>query len=72
MSETQMLTISGVLVATLFGLLTTVIGWGAQKVINKLDLLYQKLEDETRSISERINGIDRRVTRLETRCEEMK
>ena len=72
MSETQMLTISGVLVATLFGLLTTVIGWGAQKVIGKLDLLYQKLEDETRSISERINGIDRRVTRLETRCEETK
>ena len=68
MTDTSMLAISGVLVATLFGLLTTLIGWGGSKVISRLDSVVEKLDNVSSELHERINGIDIRVSIMETKC----
>ena len=70
MTEIDLLSISAVLVATLFGLLTSLLGWGGSKVIARLDAVVEKLESVAGQLHHRINGIDRRVTVIETRCGE--
>ena len=68
MTETQMLTVAATLVAALFGLLATIVGWMGSRVIEKLDKVVEKLNDVAGELHERINGLDRRVTVVETRC----
>lgn len=63
--ETTMLAIAASLVATLFGLLVAVLGWLGAKVVNRLDAVVTKLEEVKTDLHERINGIDRRVVKLE-------
>ena len=70
MSETQLLTIAASLVATLFGLLVTMLGWLGNKFYTKLDEISKNLVDMAGELHERINGLDRRVTKVETQCEE--
>lgn len=68
MSEQLLLSISLSLVATFFGLLVALIASGGTKVINKLDAMVEKLNDVASELHARINGLDRRVTVVETRC----
>lgn len=70
MNETQMLTIASSMVATLFGALVALIAWGGAKVISKLDLVAEKLNDVAGELHARINGLDRRLTRVETQVED--
>lgn len=69
MTDVNLLTISGVLVATLFGLLMAVLGWGGNRVIDRLDAVVEKLNDVSETLHHRINRIDRRVTVIETRID---
>lgn len=70
MSETQLLAISASLVATLFGLLVAIIGWLGNKFYSKLDEISKNLVLMAGELHERINGLDRRVTRVETQYED--
>ena len=70
MSDTQLLAISASLVATLFGVLVTVLGWLGNKFYAKLDEISKNIVDMAGELHDRINGLDRRVTKVETRCEE--
>lgn len=70
MSDTQLLAISASLVATLFGVLVTVLGWLGNKFYAKLDEISKNLVDMAGELHDRINGLDRRVTKVETQCEE--
>ena len=69
MSETQLLTIASALVAAMFGLLCTIIAWIGGKAINSIDSMRDKLSEVAGELHDRINGLDRRVTVVETRCD---
>jgi len=69
MSETQMLTMAAALVATMFGLLAAVIGWIGQRAIASIDQMKDKLNEVAGELHGRINGIDGRLVRVETRLE---
>ncbi len=66
MTETTMLVVASSLVATLFGLLVTIIGWLGNKFYAKLDEISKNLITMAGELHERINGIDRRLVRVET------
>ena len=70
MSDTQLLTLATSLVATLFGLLVTIIGWLGNKFYAKLDEISKNLVVMAGELHDRINGLDRRVTRVETQYED--
>ena len=72
MRDTVLLTIAASLVATLFGLLVTIIGWLGNKFYSKLDEISRNLVTMAGELHERINGLDRRVTVVETRVERRK
>ena len=69
MSETQLLTIACMLVATLFGILVAIIGWLGNKFYTKLDEISKNLVVMAGELHDRINGLDRRTTVLETKIE---
>lgn len=70
MTETQLLTLAASLVATLFGLLVAILGWLGNKFYSKLDEISGNLVKMAGELHDRINGLDRRVTKVETQCEE--
>ena len=70
MTDTQLLTIAASLVATLFGLLVALLSWLGNKFYTKLDEISGNLVKMAGELHERINGLDRRVTKVETQCEE--
>lgn len=72
MSDTVLLAIAASLVATLFGLLVAIIGWLGNKFYSKLDEISRNLVTMASELHERINGLDRRVTVVETRVERRK
>lgn len=63
--DVTLLTIASSLVATLFALLILVLGWLGNKTYSKLDEISRNLVEMAGELHERINGIDRRVVRLE-------
>ena len=67
MTETQLLAVAASLVATLFGLLVALLGWLGNKFYSKLDEISKNLVLMAGELHERINGLDRRVTVVETR-----
>lgn len=68
MSETTLLTIACSLVATLFGLLVMVMGWLGNKTYGKLDEISNNLVKMAGELHTRINGIDKRLVRVETQA----
>lgn len=66
MNDTFLLTISASLVATLFGVLVAIIGWLGNKFYAKLDEISKNLVHMAGELHERINGLDRRLVRVET------
>jgi hypothetical protein len=54
MTETQLLTVAASLVACMFGLLATVIGWMGSRAINALDSMKEKLNEVASELHERI------------------
>lgn len=69
MNEATVLTIASSLVATLFGLLILIVGWLGNKFYNKLDEISKNLTIMAGELHTRINGIDRRLVKVETHCE---
>ena len=76
MSETQLLG----LVSTLFALLSMVLAWAGGRVFNKLDKLSDQMAEIHMGLQRqmkagddvlhtRVNELDRRVTRVEARCQ---
>lgn len=68
MSETQLLAIAASLVAAMFGLLCGLIAWIGGRAINAIDGMRDKLNEVAGELHNRINGLDRRVTVVETKC----
>jgi hypothetical protein len=79
MTETAMLTLAGMLVAALFGVLTAIVGWIGSRVVEKLDALVtmlhalsNELHDKINTVSGelhgRINKLDIRTTAIESKC----
>ena len=66
MTETTMLVVASSLVATLFGLLVAIIGWLGNKFYAKLDEISKNLIAMAGELHGRINGIDKRLVRIET------
>ena len=67
MTETTMLSVLGVVCATLFGLLCGLLGYGGNKLIEKMDQLYARMDNYISNIHVRVNGLDNRLTIVETR-----
>ena len=70
MSESQALSMAASLVAGLFGILAAIIGWTGSRVITRLDDMVSKLTDVAGELHTRINGLDTRLTRVETLTEQ--
>lgn len=70
MNDAELLKLAAFLVATLLGLLVTLIGWLGNKFYTKLDEISKNLQEMAGELHERINGLDRRVTRVETQFED--
>lgn len=68
MTETMLLTIASSLVAALFGLLVMVLGWLGSRVYTKLDEISSNLVKMAGELHTRINGLDRRLVRVETQA----
>lgn len=68
MNDTMLLTIASGLVATMFGLLVAVLGWMGSRVYSKLDEMAKTMHSIAGELHNRINGLDRRVTIVETKC----
>ncbi len=66
MSEAMLLAIAASLVATLFGVLVAIIGWLGNKFYSKLDEISKNLVTMAGELHDRINGIDKRLVRVET------
>ena len=64
-----MLTLAGALLAAVFGALMAVLVWIGNKLHAKLEQITQTLTQIAGDLHERINGLDRRTTTLETKCE---
>ena len=59
MTETQLLIVT-------VGILATVIGWMGSRVIVRLDMVVDRLNNMAGELHTRINGIDTRLVRVET------
>lgn len=68
MNETTLLALAASLVAAMFGLLCAILGWLGNRIYNKVDEMSKSLTSMAGELHTRINGIDRRVTVVETRC----
>ena len=69
MDSMGMLTVAGALVAAIFGVLLAVLGWIGNKLYAKLEDIASSLHAISGELHERINGLDRRTTRVETKLE---
>lgn len=68
MTETQLLTIAASLVAALFGVLVVILGWMGNKIYEKLNDMASTMTSIAGDLHDRINGLDRRITVVETKC----
>lgn len=68
MSESQLLTMAGMMVAAMFGILTALLGWAGNRIYQKLDEMAVTMHAIASELHNRINGLDRRVTVVETKC----
>ena len=70
MNQTEMRTIAAGLIAAMFGLLATVLGWIGSRAITRMDAMGEKIGDKLDNMAgelhTRINGLDTRLTRVET------
>ena len=66
MTDTQLLTIAASLVACLFGLLVTLLGWMGNKIYEKLTEMSKTMTSIAGDLHTRINNLDLRLTVVET------
>ena len=68
-TDMQILNIFMGLVACLFGLLCTLLGWLGKGMFEKMDNLRASMNEMASDLHDRLNNLDRRVTVVETRCQ---
>lgn len=68
MTDAHLFTVTGWLVASLFGLLCAILGWIGNKIFTKLESMSEGLSAIASELHEKVNGIDRRLTIVETKC----
>ena len=64
-----MLTIAASLVATMFGLLISILGWMGNKVYSKMEEMGATLHKIAGDLHQKIESLDRRVTVVEVKQE---
>lgn len=69
MSDVNLLTIAASLVATMFALLVAIFGWLGNKIYERLGELGKTLHNVEQELHGRITDLDRRVTRVEAKCD---
>lgn len=69
MAETVLLPIVFSVTAACFGLLVAVLGWIGNKIYTKMESIESIMQTIGNDLHEKINNLDRRVTRVETSCE---
>ena len=65
-SEVTLLAIALSVIAGLFGILILILGWIGGRLYNKLDEVVINLQKMASELQDRITGIDKRVTAIET------
>ena len=70
MSQETLFSLSLSLVGALFGVLTLIVGWIGSNVIKRLDILAEKLTAVAGELHDRINNLDTRLVRVETRIDQ--
>lgn len=65
-SEVTLLAIALSVIAGLFGILILILGWIGGRLYNKLDEVVVNLQKMASELHDRITGIDKRVTAIET------
>ena len=68
MTEAWIITTLLSLVATLFGILVLMLGWMGNKSYAKLGEMAHTMHNIESDLHGRISQLDRRVTRVETKC----
>jgi len=68
MGDAYLVTIAFSLVAAMFGVLVALLGWLGSRVYSKLDEMSKTMHSIASDLHNRINGLDRRVTVVETKC----
>lgn len=64
--EITLLAIALSVIAALFGILILILGWIGGRLYNKLDEVVVNLQSMAAELHDRITGIDKRVTKIET------
>lgn len=70
MSQETLFSLSLSLVGALFGVLTLIVGWIGSNVIKRLDILSDKLSEVAGELHDRVNNLDTRLVRVETRIDQ--
>ena len=68
MTQPELIAILLALVAVLFAIVVMMLGWMGSKVYNKLSELATSMHRIESDVHGRISQLDRRVTRVETKC----
>ncbi len=68
MTPNDFLAVAGWMVAALFGMLCAILGWIGNKIFEKLNSMSDDIHKLASELHERVNGLDRRVTIIETKC----
>ena len=69
MTDLQLIGAGGALIGLLIGILVAVLGWLGSRIIVRLDLMVDRLNQVAGELHTRINGLDTRLTRVETKVD---
>ena len=69
MTDLQLMGAGSALIGVLVAVLVALLGWLGSRIIVRLDLMVDRLNQVAGELHTRINGIDTRLTRVETKVE---
>ena len=69
MTDLQIMGAGSALIGLLVAVLAAVLGWLGSRIIVRLDLMVDRLNQVSGELHTRINGLDTRLTRVETKVE---
>lgn len=69
MTDLQIMGAGSALIGILVAVLVAMLGWLGSRIITRLDLMVDRLNQVSGELHTRINGLDTRLTRVETKVE---